>query len=70
LVERTAKGAAKFKMEAVRLIKKRGVSGGAWDLELHENALRMGERVCHRCGQAFPGHVQMTRSSLRSSVCA
>lgn len=51
-----------FKMEAVRLVKKRGVSvaQAARDLDIHENMLRkwVKEFACDPA-QAFPGHGQM-----------
>ena len=56
-----------FKLEAVRLVKDRGVTvaQAARDLELHENVLRkwireMGADPCH----AFPGHGQMKPEQL------
>jgi transposase len=56
-----------FKLEAVRLVKGRGVSvaQAARDLELHENVLRkwireMGADPLH----AFPGHGQMKPEQL------
>jgi len=56
-----------FKLEAVRLVKDRGVSvaQAARDLELHENVLRkwvreLGADPLH----AFPGHGQMKPEQL------
>ena len=56
-----------FKLEAVRLVKDRGVSvaQAARDLELHENVLRkwireLGSDPLH----AFPGHGQMKPEQL------
>ncbi len=51
-----------FKLEAVRLVKDRGVSvaQAARDLDLHENVLRKWVREASSDPQhAFPGHGQM-----------
>ena len=56
-----------FKVEAVRLIKERGVSaaGAARDLDVHENVLRKWVReLASDPGQAFPGHGQMKPEQL------
>ena len=53
-----------FKIEAVRLIKDRGVSvaQAARDLEVHENVLRKWvKELAADPTQAFPGHGQMKR---------
>jgi transposase len=51
-----------FKIEAVRLVKERGVSvvQAAKDLDVHENVLRKWVRAVSADAQhAFPGHGQM-----------
>jgi len=51
-----------FKVEAVRLIRERGVSvaQAARDLDVHENVLRKWvKELAADPGQAFPGHGQM-----------
>ena len=51
-----------FKIEAVRLVKERGVSvvQAAKDLDVHENVLRKWVRdVSEDVQHAFPGHGQM-----------
>ncbi len=51
-----------FKIEAVRLVKERGVSvaQAAKDLDIHENVLRKWVReVSGDAQHAFPGHGQM-----------
>jgi transposase len=51
-----------FKLEAVKLVRERGVSvaQAARDLELHENVLRKWVRdQAADPGSAFPGHGQM-----------
>ncbi len=52
-----------FKIEAVRLIKERGVSvapQAARDLDVHENVLRKWVKdFAAYPGQAFPGHGQI-----------
>ena len=56
-----------FKLEAVRLVKERGVSvaQAARDLDLHENLLRKWIReVSADPQQAFPGHGQMKPEQL------
>ena len=56
-----------FKLEAVRLVKERGVSvaQAARDLDLHENVLRKWIReVSADPQQAFPGHGQMKPEQL------
>jgi transposase len=56
-----------FKIEAVRLIKERGVSvaQAARDLEVHENVLRKWVReFAADPGRAFPGHGQMKPEQL------
>ena len=56
-----------FKVEAVRLIRERGVSAAqaARDLDVHENVLRkwVRELACDP-KQAFPGHGQMKPEQL------
>lgn len=57
----------KFKLEAVRLVKERGVSvvQAARDLDLHENVLRKWVRELDADPQhAFPGHGQMKPEQL------
>ena len=56
-----------FKIEAVRLIKERGVSvaQAARDLDVHENVLRKWvKELAADPGQAFPGHGQMKPEQL------
>lgn len=56
-----------FKIEAVRLIKERGVSvaQAARDLDVHENVLRKWVRdLAADPVQAFPGHGQMKPEQL------
>jgi transposase len=56
-----------FKVEAVRLIKDRGVSvaQAARDLDVHENVLRKWVReLASDPQQAFPGHGQMKPEQL------
>lgn len=56
-----------FKIEAVRLIKERGVSvaQAARDLDIHENVLRKWvKELAADPGQAFPGHGQMKPEQL------
>lgn len=56
-----------FKLEAVRLIKERGVSAAqaARDLDVHENVLRKWVRELGADPQhAFPGHGQMKPEQL------
>ncbi|EKF40023.1 transposase [Nitratireductor indicus C115] len=56
-----------FKLEAVRLVKERGVSvaQAARDLDLHENVLRTWVReLCADPQHAFPGHGQMKPEQL------
>ena len=56
-----------FKVEAVRLIKERGVSvaQAARDLDVHENVLRKWVRdFASDPVQAFPGHGQMKAEQL------
>jgi transposase len=56
-----------FKIEAVRLIKERGVSvaQAARDLDIHENVLRNWvKEFASDPGQAFPGHGQMRPEQL------
>jgi transposase len=53
--------AEKFKVEAVRLVRKRGVSvaQAARDLDIHENMLRRwAKELTADPAQAFPGHGQ------------
>lgn len=57
-----------FKIEAVRLIRDRGVSvaQAARDLEVHENVLRKWvQEFAADPGQAFPGHGQMKPEQLK-----
>ncbi len=62
-----------FKLEAVRLVRERGVSvsRAARDLDLHEDVLR---KWVHEqqadTGPAFPGHGVMKPRSKRLSGCA
>jgi transposase len=56
-----------FKIEAVRLIRERGVSVAqtARDLDVHENVLRKWVKdFAADPGQAFPGHGQMKPEQL------
>jgi transposase len=56
-----------FKIEAVRLVRERGVSvaQGARDLDIHENVLRKwGKEFAADPAQAFPGHGQMKPEQL------
>ena len=56
-----------FKLEAVRLVKERGVSvaQAARDLDLHENVLRKWVRdIAADPQHAFPGHGQMKPEQL------
>jgi transposase len=56
-----------YKVEAVRLVKERGVSvaQAARDLDVHENVLRKWVReFASDPGQAFPGHGQMKPEQL------
>ena len=56
-----------FKIEAVRLIRERGVSvaQAARDLDLHENMLRRWmKEMAGDPGQAFPGNGQMKPEQL------
>jgi transposase len=56
-----------FKVEAIRLIKERGVSAAqaARDLDVHENVLRKWVRdFASDPVQAFPGHGQMKPDQL------
>lgn len=56
-----------FKVEAVRLIRERGVSvaQAARDLDVHENVLRKwAKELAADPGQAFPGHGQMKPEQL------
>jgi transposase len=59
---RRRKFTREFKVEAVRLIKDRGVSAAqaARDLDVHENVLRKWvKELATDPGQAFPGNGQM-----------
>ena len=56
-----------FKLEAVRLVRERGVSAAqaARDLDLHENVLRKWVReVAADPREAFPGHGQVKPEQL------
>jgi len=56
-----------FKLEAVRLVRERGVTvaQAARDLDVHENVLRKWVReFAADPGQAFPGHGQMKPKQL------
>jgi transposase len=50
-----------FKLEAVKLVRERGVSAAqaARDLDVHENVLRKWVKEFGDPAQAFPGHGQM-----------
>lgn len=64
---RRRKFSREFKLEAVRLIKDRGVAvaQAARDLDLHENVLRKWVReLSADPQQAFPGHGQMKPEQL------
>ena len=59
-----------YKLEAVRLVRERGVgvAQASRDLDVHENVLRKWVREYGSDpAQAFPGQGQMKPSSLRSS---
>jgi len=61
------KFAREFKLEAVRLVRERGVSvaQAARDLDVHENVLRKWVReFASDPGQAFPGNGQMKPEQL------
>lgn len=56
-----------FKVEAVRLVRERGVSvaQAGWDLDVHENVLRKWvKELGSDPAQAFPGHGQMKPKQL------
>ena len=56
-----------FKVEAVRLVRERGVSvaQAARDLDIHENMLRRWvKELTADPAQAFPGHGQLKREQL------
>ena len=62
-----------FKLEAVKLVRERGVvvAQAARDLDLHENVLRKWVREAEADPHsAFPGNGQMKPSSRRLSGCA
>ena len=64
---RRRKFSREFKLEAVRLVKDRGVAvaQAARDLDLHENVLRKWVRELNADPQhAFPGHGQMKPEQL------
>ncbi len=64
---RRRKFSREFKLEAVRLVKDRGVAvaQAARDLDLHENVLRKWIREVGADPQhAFPGHEQMKPEQL------
>ena len=64
---RRRKFSREFKLEAVRLVKDRGVAvaQAARDLDLHENVLRKWVREANSDPQhAFPGHGQMKPEQL------
>ena len=66
-MQKRRKFSREFKLEAVRLVKERGVSvaQAARDLDLHENVLRKWIReVSADPQQAFPGHGQMKPEQL------
>jgi transposase len=61
------KFACEFKLEAVRLVRERGVAvaQAARDLDVHENVLRKWVReLAADPGNAFPGHGQMKPEQL------
>jgi len=61
-----------FKIEAVRLIKdcRVSVAQASRDLNVHENGSRKWVKLFSADpAQAFPGHGQISRSSLRSRSC-
>jgi transposase len=61
------KFACEFKLEAVRLVRERGVAVAlaARDLEVHENVLRKWVKEFDADpGRAFPGHSQMKPEQL------
>jgi transposase len=55
-----------FKVEAVKLVRERGVAikQAARDLNVHENALRKWKDFASDPQQAFPGHGQMKPEQL------
>jgi transposase len=56
-----------FKVEAVRLVRERGVSAAqaARDLDVHENVLRKWvKELAAASADAFPGHCQMKPEQL------
>ena len=55
-----------FKVEAVKLVRERGVSAAqaGRDLDVHENVLAMGEAGGSDAVQAFPGQGQMKPEQL------
>ncbi len=62
-----------YKLEAVRLIRERGVSvaQAARDLDVHENVLRKWVKEYGSDPvQAFPGHGQMRPEQLEIESCA
>ena len=66
-MEKRRKFTREFKLEAVRLIKERGVSvaQAARDLDVHENVLRKWvKEFSSDPVQAFPGHGQMKPEQL------
>ena len=66
-MQKRRKFSREFKLEAVRLVKERGVSvaQAARDLDLHENVLRKWIReVSADPQQAFPGQGQMKPEQL------
>ena len=66
-MQKRRKFSREFKLEAVRLVKERGVSvaQAGRDLDLHENVLRKWIReVSADPQQAFPGHGQMKPEQL------
>jgi transposase len=67
---RRRKFSREFKVEAVKLVKERGVSAAqaARDLDVHDNVLRKWiKEFGSDPGQAFPGQGQMKPEQQRSS---
>jgi transposase len=64
---RRRKFSREFKVEAVRLVRERGVSAAqaARDLDVHENVLRKWvKELAAASADAFPGHGQMKPEQL------
>lgn len=69
---RRRKFSREFKLEAVRMVRERGVTiaQASRDLDVHANVLRKWVReLVADPGHAFPGHGQRRRSRWRSIAC-